>query len=585
MKAESDRLEDNLLNDNDYNINEPQGVNDSGNLAKTHLNFGDGRRYNLKYYQYTSTQSQIGKNIKNDLDEGQIDIEFEDVEDRDSFKPKFSWTRLWAYTGPGWLMSIAYLDPGNLESDLQAGAVAGYQLIWVLWWSTVLGWFIQTLAARLGVVTGRHLAQICRYEYGKIPALILWIMTELAIIGSDIQEVVGSAVAFKVLFGWPLWIGCLLTAFDAFTFLLLSKLGMRFLEAFFCSLIAVMAITFAVEFGIGKPNLGKIAQGWGLPYCDSDNVEQAVGIVGAVIMPHNLFLHSALVQTRNLRRDNKAAVREGNYYFTIEGGLSLFVSFFINLFIVAVFAKGFHGQDEYDPSNIGLKSAGDKLEERFGEAAKIIWGVGLLAAGQASTMTGTFAGQYCMAGFLEINWEPWKRTLLTRCFALGPSLLVAISTDSRKGLLDKLDEWLNVQQSVQLPFALLPLLFFNCNPRVMGEFILGIKWQIFFWISSFIVITINVYLTIAFLTDIDIKDSYKYSLLVILLMVYLGFCGWLMADFLKQKRAKFSKIEDGSDNNYDFEDEERDSDDSIEGIQSREERANSEYVTDINEPQ
>ena len=201
-------------------------------------------------------------------------------------------------------MSIAYLDPGNLESDLQAGAVAGYQLIWVLWWSTVLGWLIQTLSARLGVVTGRHLAQICRYEYGKCISLILWIMTELAIIGSDIQEVVGSAVAFNVLFGWPLWIGCLLTAIDAFTFLLLTKLGMRFLEAFFCTLICIMAITFAIDFGIGKPNIVEIMKGWGLPLCDKNNIEQAVGIVGAVIMPHNLFLHSALVQTRNLKRNN-----------------------------------------------------------------------------------------------------------------------------------------------------------------------------------------------------------------------------------------------------------------------------------------
>ena len=494
-----DNLGDNLLASDVGNINSgtANGANDSGILAKSHMNFGDGRRNNLKYYQYSSTASQIGKNIKNDLDEGRIDIDFEDVDDVDTWKPSFSFGRLWAYTGPGWLMSIAYLDPGNLESDLQAGAVAGYQLIWVLWWSTVLGWLIQTLSARLGVVTGRHLAQVCRYEYNKSVAIILWIMTELAIIGSDIQEVVGSAVAFKVLFGWPLWIGCLLTAIDAFTFLLLSKLGMRVLEAFFCTLIFVMAITFAIEFGIGKPSIGKIAAGWSLPLCDEDNVEQAVGIVGAVIMPHNLFLHSALVQTRSLRRDNKAAVREGNYYFTIEGGLSLFVSFFINLFIVAVFAKGFNEANDtgIDVNSIGLESAGDNLETRFGSAAKYIWGVGLLAAGQASTMTGTFAGQYAMAGFLEINWAPWKRTLMTRCFALGPSLIVAMSTGGHKGLLDNLDEWLNVQQSVQLPFALLPLLFFNCNPRVMGDFILGIKWEIFFWIASFVVIAINVYLT------------------------------------------------------------------------------------------
>ena len=163
-----------------------------------------------------------------------------------------------------------------------------------------------------------------------------------------------------------------------------------------------MAIPFAIEFGIGKPSFEGIVKGWALPLCDEKNVEQAVGIVGAVIMPHNLFLHSALVQTRNLKRTNMAAVREGNYYFTIEGGLSLLVSFFINLFIMAVFAKGFNTDNTTDIDNydIGLRNAGEVLQQRFGEAAKIVWGVGLLAAGQASTMTGTFAGQYSMAGFL-----------------------------------------------------------------------------------------------------------------------------------------------------------------------------------------
>eukprot|EP01084_Bolivina_argentea_P165066 286858_1 len=496
----------------DTTIQSPENVSGSGILAPTNIGFGDGRRWNLKYYQYSSTSSQILDNVKNDLDEGKIDIEFDDVDDVDTWKPKFSWARLWAYTGPGWLMSIAYLDPGNLEADLQSGAVAGYQLIWVLWWSTVLGWLIQTLSARLGVVTGRHLAQICRYEYSKTTSLILFIMTELAIIGSDIQEVVGSAVAFNVLFGWPLWVGCLLTAIDAFTFLLLSKLGMRVLEAFFCSLIGVMAVTFAIEFGIGKPNLLSIAEGWGLPLCDQDNIEQAVGLVGAVIMPHNLFLHSALVQTRNLKRNNKAAVREGNYYFTIEGGSSLFVSFFINLFIVAVFAKGFHADNttDIDRNSIGLKNAGHVLGERFGDVAKYIWGIGLLAAGQASTMTGTFAGQYCMAGFLQIQWQPWKVTLLTRCCALIPSMFVAIAAQKN---LDTLDEWLNVQQSIQLPFALLPLLFFNCNPRVMGEFKLGKKWELFFWTAAFVVIAINVYLTVSFVTDVNMNNGYKYSML------------------------------------------------------------------------
>ena len=232
------------------------------------------------------------------------------------------------------------------------------------------------------------MAQVCRYEYGRFGSLFLWLMTQLAIIGSDIQEVVGSAIAWNVLFGWDLWIGCLITAADAFLFLLLNSMGLRVLEAFFCALIGIMAICFIIEFAIGKPDGVQIIKGWALPLCDESAVEQAVGMVGAVIMPHNLFLHSALVQTRKIKRTSIAAVRDGNYYNTIESGVTLFVSFIINLCIVAVFAKGFYGTDGAD--SIGLKEAGDKLEEEFGKAAKYLWAIGLLAAGQSSTMTGIF---------------------------------------------------------------------------------------------------------------------------------------------------------------------------------------------------
>lgn len=272
-----------------------------------------------------------------------------------------------------------------------------------------------------------------------------------------------------------------------------------------------------------------------MPLCEEDAVEQAVGMVGAVIMPHNLFLHSALVQTRNLHRQHKGAVKEGNYYFALEGAVSLFVSFIINLCIVAVFAKGFYGDPDAD--NIGLSKAGENLGERFGKAAKYVWAIGLLAAGQSSTMTGTFAGQYAMQGFLDLHWSPWKRTLLTRTIALGPSLLVAISAQRQ---MDSLDEWLNVQQSVQLPFALLPLLFFNSNPRVMGQFTLSKKMQIFYWIVSAIVIAINVYLTVDFATSLS--DTWiKWTLFCLFLLIYLGIIAYLMFDFWAQEVGNFRK--------------------------------------------
>lgn len=210
-----------------------------------------------------------------------------DMDPDDTHPARFSWRLLWAYTGPGWLMSIAYLDPGNLESDLQAGAYTGYQLIWVLFWSTVLGLVLQILAARLGVVTGKHLAQVCRENYSPAMSNVLWVMTELAIIGSDIQEVIGSAIAFKILFGLPLWAGVLITGADTFTFMLLHALGVRKLEAFFATLIGTMSICFFVNFGVIGPSGSGMAKGM-LPEVSDYAVVQAVSILGAVIMPHNM---------------------------------------------------------------------------------------------------------------------------------------------------------------------------------------------------------------------------------------------------------------------------------------------------------
>jgi len=495
----------------------------------------NSRRLGLVYYHYEDNyvnrrRSQSVHEFdheQSDADATKVYIQF----DAESWEnSRFSFRRLWAYMGPGWLMSIAYLDPGNLESDLQGGAQAGYQLIWVLFWATVGGWVMQNLASRLGVVTGRHLAEICRTEYDKATALILWLLTELAIIGSDIQEIVGSAIAFKLLFGLPLIYGCFITALDTFTFMLVHYYGVRKLEALVGFLITTMAITFGINFFRDHPDYSSILEGWVVPKCDNDNVEFAVGLIGAVIMPHNLFLHSALVHSRAIPRDQRGAVAEANYYFIIESAISLLLSFIINLFVVAVFARGFYGTPGAD--DIGLEEAGDVLRDRFGKSSMYIWGVGLLAAGQSSTMTGTFAGQYAMQGFLNIRWAPWKRTLLTRSIALIPAVITATISEGT-GVLDDLDEWLNVQQSVQLPFALLPLLVFNCDRRIMGDFTLSLKMKIFYWALAIFVIGINVYIAI----DTSIHKLPHHWLtwfgFSVFIFLYLGFVAWLVFDYLK----------------------------------------------------
>lgn len=275
------------------------------------------------------------------LEDEKIDIPEEAILD-DSI---FSFRTLWLFTGPGWLMSIAYLDPGNIESDLQSGAKGEYRLLWVLMWATILGMVMQRLSARLGVVTGKHLAQVCYEQYPAVPRVILWIMVEIAIIGSDMQEVIGTAIAIYLLSQKyiPLWGGTLITVVDTFTFLFLDKYGLRKLEFFFAFLIAVMAISFGYNYFIDIPDQAAVMEGLFVPWShdySNEVLSQAVAAVGAIIMPHNLYLHSALVKTRKVNREDKRAITQANKYYVIEGCIALFISFILNLFVVSVFANG-----------------------------------------------------------------------------------------------------------------------------------------------------------------------------------------------------------------------------------------------------
>jgi NRAMP (natural resistance-associated macrophage protein)-like metal ion transporter len=462
-------------------------------------------------------------------------------------RPPFSWGKFWSFVGPGWLMSMAYLDPGNLEADLQSGAYSRYELLYVTFWSTALGGLYQVLAARLGSCTGRHLAELCRAEYPRVVTYAVWIMMELVIIGCDIQEVLGTAIALQILFGLPLWIGCLITALDTFTFLAIDRRGdnksSRLLETFFMGLIGIMCACFFVDFTVSKPSGIEITKGIAIPRIDDQNMMQAVGMLGSIIMPHNVYLHSALVQSRSIhsRRAGGGAgpVKEANFYFGLEAVLALFVSFLINMFVISSFASTFYstqcdalaanvatdvysagiqtacipsaaalvsGNDIYSASTgltcavesgavaascaqcyttkhvagycqqVGLKEAGEAVSSALGHYAKIIWAVGLVASGQASTMTGTYAGQFVMEGFLDLRISAWKRVAITRTVALGPALVVALLTEYDGFHSDIVSEMINVMQSVQLPFALVPLLTFTTNKRIMGQPFVYSRW-------------------------------------------------------------------------------------------------------------
>ncbi|KAH9088557.1 hypothetical protein Ae201684P_017166 [Aphanomyces euteiches] len=277
---------------------------------------------------------------------GEVDVPDEDTEHNVcGYKFKFSWRTLWAYAGPGWLMSIAFVDPGNLESDLQAGAYGGYQLIWVLLFATIMGFFLQVLSARLGVVTKKNLAEMCHLMYPRWTSYVLWFMAEVAIVGSDVQEVLGSAIALQILFKLPLWVGCLITAVDTFSFLLLHQFGIRKLEALFMTLVAVMLVCFCTNAIQGGTDSNEVLRGFVPSVPSSYATTQAVGILGAVIMPYNLFLHSGLVQSRAFDRHDDRKAAQANKYFAIEGAIALAVSFLINLAVVCVFAKCFFSLD------------------------------------------------------------------------------------------------------------------------------------------------------------------------------------------------------------------------------------------------
>ncbi|POI23188.1 hypothetical protein CIB84_013064, partial [Bambusicola thoracicus] len=456
--------------------------------------------------------------------------------------PGFSFRKLWAFTGPGFLMSIAYLDPGNVESDLQCGAVAGFKLLWVLMWATVLGLLCQRLAIRLGVVTGKDLAEICYLYYPRVPRVLLWFMMEIAIIGSDMQEVIGTAIAFSLLSAGriPLWGGVLITITDTLFFLFLDKYGLRKLEAFFGLLITIMALTFGYEYVVVRPAQTEVLKGIFLPYCPGcgrEELLQAVGIVGAIIMPHNIFLHSSLVKTRAIDRSKKEEVKEANTYFLIESCLALFVSFLINLFVMAVFGEAFYHQRNEDVHNkcvnssvsryasifpinnetvsVDIYQGGVILGCYFGAAALYIWAVGILAAGQSSTMTGTYAGQFVMEnfgsalraggpifsphpqGFLQLRWSRFTRVLFTRSLAILPTLFVAAFRDVSQ--LTGMNDLLNVLQSILLPFAVLPVLTFTSLRPLMRDFANGLPGQVLMSLITGLVCAINVYFVVDFL--------------------------------------------------------------------------------------
>jgi manganese transport protein len=403
------------------------------------------------------------------------------------------WRKILAFFGPAYLVSVGYMDPGNWATDLQGGSQFGYKLIWVLLMSNLMALLLQSLSARLGIVRGRDLAQANRETYPRYINYALYGLAEIAIAATDLAEILGMAIGIKLLTGLPLIWGVLITILDTFLFLLLQRLGMRKMEAFIIALVAIIGLSFLTEILLAKPDLGAVAKGF-IPSIPNDTALYiAIGIIGATVMPHNLYLHSALVQTRKIKRD-KAGIKKALKLNFIDSAIALNLAFFVNAALLVLAGKVFFESGRTDVAKI--EEAHELLAPMLGTSlAPILFAVALIAAGQSSTITGTLAGQIVMEGYLKLRISPWIRRLMTRLIAIIPAVIVILINGESN--IDSLLVLSQVILSLQLGFAIIPLIHFTSDKKTMGVFAI----KPFIIVLASLITLVLVYLNIRMVVD------------------------------------------------------------------------------------
>ncbi len=402
------------------------------------------------------------------------------------------WRRLFAFAGPAYMVSVGYMDPGNWATDIEGGSRFAYQLLWILLLSNLMAVLLQTLSARLGIVTGRDLAQSCREAYPRPVATTLWLLCEVAIGACDLAEVLGTAIGLKLLFGLPLLAGVLLTVADVFVLLAMQRLGIRRMEGFILALVAAIGACYLFEIFLVHPDWRGVVSGFRPRLGSPEALYVAIGMLGATVMPHNLYLHSALVQTRQVTR-SREGMRQANRYNLIDSSVALNCAFLVNAAILILAAAAFHRRGLVVTE---LGQAHSLLTPLLGTSlAALAFAVALLCAGQSSTLTGTLAGQVVMEGFLSLRMRPWMRRLLTRALALIPAVLtIAWTGDSGTYRLLILSQ---VVLSLQLPFAVVPLVRFTGDRARMGEFASGPVVKVLAWATAVGIVFLNVKLVAA----------------------------------------------------------------------------------------
>ncbi|MBP6303662.1 MAG: Nramp family divalent metal transporter, partial [Bacteroidia bacterium] len=432
---------------------------------------------------------------------------------------KSSFKTLLAYIGPAYLVSVGYMDPGNWATDIAGGSAFGYRLIWVLLMSNLMALLLQSLSARLGIVRGLDLAQASRHTYPAWVNYSLYGLAEIAIAATDLAEIIGMAIGLHLLFGFPLLWGVLITVLDSFILLFLINKGIRVMEAFIISLVSIIGFSFLLEMIIVQPQMSEVVKGFVPTGLDGSALYIAIGIIGATVMPHNLYLHSSLVQSRKIERTHEGIKRALKYNF-IDSTIALNLAFFVNAAILVLAATAFFKNGYHEVAEI--QDAHLLLSNIFGSMAPALFAIALIAAGQSSTITGTLAGQIVMEGYLDLRIRPWIRRILTRAIAIVPAVFTIMYFGE-----NELGELLVLSQvvlSLQLGFAIIPLIHFVSDKVQMKEFVISNKVKFSAWLIAVIIVSLNIHLVIdetSVIFHSDISVLWKLLLAVCMLFVAL----------------------------------------------------------------
>lgn len=410
------------------------------------------------------------------------------------------WRTLMAYTGPGALIAVGYMDPGNWITSIAGGAQYKYTLLTVVLLSSLVAMLLQAMSARLGIVTGKDLAQLTREHTGKRTGFALWIITELAIMATDIAEIIGSAIALKLLFGFPLIVGIIITAMDVLVLLVLMKLGFRKIEAIVAILVAVILFVFLYEVILAQPHMGEVLKGY-LPsstvVTNHGMLYLSLGIVGATVMPHDLYLGSSISQTRSFDRKNRKSVAQAIKFTTIDSNIQLTLAFVVNSLLLILGAALFFGTNSDLGRFVDLFNALSDSQIVGAIASpmlSMLFALALLSSGQSSTITGTLAGQIIMEGFINLKMPLWAQRLITRLLSVTPVIIFAIIYHGNEAKIEDLLTFSQVFLSIALPFAMIPLVIFTSSKKLMGEFANRTWSKILGWIIAVILIILNIYL-------------------------------------------------------------------------------------------